>query len=696
MLLVARTNHSKLNHAVEHYIIQFGQDFGVVNHLMNSHPTEKMVEAVCEAYAAFSKFLAKAVKYYKESKMMSAIKAFGFPWETRFQVLVNKIEAAFKRIKDIASAGHFGMTVQTHQMVETLWGSQEKIRHEMRRNTVELREQLKLEMRDEVQSLFQTFDRNWISRFEQIMIQSIHRQAGLDTAEERKLISTGPKLAALEYAESMTEAASNPGKGSRRPPGKSEETHVLAPTSASFLADHITKPKRLKRFRDKCFVHLQKLDNDHAETNVRLRHMTTQDLHQIMSLLRNDRMRAWLQASSSGLIWVNTVKRAGPSDWATAFATRIIEYAAKVDNMVVLYHLCGNHPTSSQVSTPAVMLQSLIMQLLEQRHKHYVRKVFPFTLEYFQDVQDDIHDLWDLFLKCCAEARVPCVWLILDHFDNLARGGDYDFVLQALLHVVQDENQVFKVFFSARTAGTPDEILEAATADPSICTVTVPKAAPLAVAAMLSKQKRTARLPDEPSPEQPAVMASKAEIDDLLHDSSEDDQLLDKDNEDDSNNQRDHQDVAKSPQNKHSLDLQTDDTDLDLSDSSMEFMRDDPFTTTDDDESDVSLSRPANSAFRSNVDDSYDEDEDEDEDEDFSFAKRGSTRKPSNTADLLADSDTNEESGDGAPSMPVAGSKSKSKSQSLLTTNSRGQHRQGFFIRGAADTESLFESSDSE
>ena len=178
---------------------------------MSSHPTQKMVEAVCEAYAAFSKFLAKAVKFYKESKMMSALKAFGFPWETRFQVLVEKIEAAFKRIKDIASAGHFGMTVQTQQMIETIGFGQERMRHEMRRSTVELREQLKLEMRDEVQSLFQAFDRNWISRFEQIMIQSMHGHAALEGSQERKAISDGPAVA-IEYAESMTEAASNPSK----------------------------------------------------------------------------------------------------------------------------------------------------------------------------------------------------------------------------------------------------------------------------------------------------------------------------------------------------------------------------------------------------------------------------------------------------------------------------------------------------
>ena len=60
MLLVAHTNHSKLKHAVEHYIIRFGQDFGVINHLMNFHPTEKMVEAVCESICGVLKVLGQS------------------------------------------------------------------------------------------------------------------------------------------------------------------------------------------------------------------------------------------------------------------------------------------------------------------------------------------------------------------------------------------------------------------------------------------------------------------------------------------------------------------------------------------------------------------------------------------------------------------------------------------------------------
>jgi hypothetical protein len=215
MLLVAHCNHSKLKYAVRDYLIQFGQEFGVVNHLMNSHPTQKMVEAVSEAYAAFSKFLAKAVKYYMESKLMSALKAFGFPWETKFQPLVTRIEAAFKRVKEIASAGHLGMTVHTHQMVEKIGTGQDNLRLEIRQGTIDLRQQLKIEMKDEVQALFESFDQNWISRFEQIMIQSAQNRVALPSSQEGKYLMTSPQPATIEYGQSMSKEASFTGMRNR-------------------------------------------------------------------------------------------------------------------------------------------------------------------------------------------------------------------------------------------------------------------------------------------------------------------------------------------------------------------------------------------------------------------------------------------------------------------------------------------------
>jgi hypothetical protein len=301
-----------------------------------------------------------------------------------------------------------------------------------------------------------------------------------------------------------------------------------------------------------------------------------------MGLLRNEAVRDWLQASSSGLIWVNTYRQAGPADWATAFATRMIEYASKIDNMMVLYHLCGNHPTSDQVSTSTAVLQSIIMQVIQQHYKKFVRKVFPFTLEHFQDVHDDMEELWELFSSCCDESRAPCVWLIVDYVNNLQKGEDYDNLLFGLQNLVDASSRVVKIFISARANETPSAILEAAIAEQEqgqqssrrVAVVNVPRAQSSISAALLSKQKRLARIPDlSLDCESPSA---KADIADLL-DSSEDDLISDQKEEEEGSSV-----LARSPSSITSRAKPKSDDFSDLSDSSMEFTRVDPFATSEE------------------------------------------------------------------------------------------------------------------
>jgi len=207
------------------------------------------------------------------------------------------------------------------------------------------------------------------------------------------------------------------------------------------------KHKRLRRFRDKSFTLLQNMDNDKVKLNARLRHTTTQDLQQIMGLLRNGGVRDWLQTSMPSLLWVNTFRRPGLTDWATTFSSRMIEFAERVDDMTVLCHLCGNHPGSQPVSTPAVLVQSLIMQVIQQHHKKFTRKAFPFPLEHFQDVENDMEELWALFCSCCAKSGAPCVLIVIDHIDNLRKGDDYDALLHGLQQLTENDSRLFKVSY---------------------------------------------------------------------------------------------------------------------------------------------------------------------------------------------------------------------------------------------------------
>lgn len=320
------------------------------------------------------------------------------------------------------------------------------------------------------------------------------------------------------------------------------------------------------------------MDNDEAKLNLRLRHTTTQDLQQIMGLLRNPDVRDWLQTSLPSLLWVNTFRRLGLADWATTFATRVIEYAEKVDNMTVLCHLCGNHSGSQPISTAAVLVQSLIMQVIQQHHKKFIRKVFPFTLEHFQDVENDMEELWALFCSCCAESGAPCLWIVIDHIDNLRKGEDYDALLHGLQQLTEDGSRVFKIFISARSTGTPAAISEAAEIESKgsrIATITVPKVQSSTAAALMSKHKRIARLPDSHSQND---TVSKADIDALLHSSEEDSE---------SSAESDNRFLVASPISlSYSADMRLLEQ-SDVSDSSMEFTKHDPFASSEESDTDI-------------------------------------------------------------------------------------------------------------
>ena len=73
ILLVANINNAKLKQKVEQHLVKIGEQLDLVNQLIYSVPTGKMIEAVALLYASFSNFLAKALKYYRKSKLSKLI-----------------------------------------------------------------------------------------------------------------------------------------------------------------------------------------------------------------------------------------------------------------------------------------------------------------------------------------------------------------------------------------------------------------------------------------------------------------------------------------------------------------------------------------------------------------------------------------------------------------------------------------------
>ena len=362
-------------------------------------------------------------------------------------------------------------------------------------------------------------------------------------------------------------------------------------TTTTFLADHVSKAKRLSRFRDTCFPLLRIIDADDRATNSGLRRINRQDLEQIIGLFRKEAVRSWLQSDCSSLLLVNTPMRSRMPDWATAFATRIIEHAGSLRNMTVLHHFCGAHDTVSPVSSAKVVIQAMIMQLVQQRHKSITRKVFPFTMEHFQDAGDDLEDLWNIFIDCCTETCAPCIWLIIDNIDNLQHGTDLDtFVneLQKLTDRDQD-SRIFKILILNRgpdgilhlPKSDPIKSVENANCSPRLFTATVPRTPSRTSAAILSKLKRPARLED-PSTEQ--ITTSGDEKAALTHEEAEDllrssgDELGFSDDERSTPQHTQSSALSLAKASTASVDSS------EFSDSSLEFTKDDPFASSDENE----------------------------------------------------------------------------------------------------------------
>ena len=64
IVLVVQINHQELKQKVKEYMEQIKAKFEIIDHLTAYMPKANLVVSVAKAYELFSRFLAKAVKYY--------------------------------------------------------------------------------------------------------------------------------------------------------------------------------------------------------------------------------------------------------------------------------------------------------------------------------------------------------------------------------------------------------------------------------------------------------------------------------------------------------------------------------------------------------------------------------------------------------------------------------------------------------
>lgn len=68
IILVVQVNHEEVKRKVKDYLEQVQLKFKIIDHLTSYIPSSQLVTLVAQAYSLFYRFLAKAVKYYTQSR----------------------------------------------------------------------------------------------------------------------------------------------------------------------------------------------------------------------------------------------------------------------------------------------------------------------------------------------------------------------------------------------------------------------------------------------------------------------------------------------------------------------------------------------------------------------------------------------------------------------------------------------------
>lgn len=69
IILVAQINHEEVKQKVKSHLEQVQMKFKMIDHLTTYMPTSQLITLVAQAYGLFYRFLAKAVKYYTQSRL---------------------------------------------------------------------------------------------------------------------------------------------------------------------------------------------------------------------------------------------------------------------------------------------------------------------------------------------------------------------------------------------------------------------------------------------------------------------------------------------------------------------------------------------------------------------------------------------------------------------------------------------------
>ena len=282
------------------------------------------------------------------------------------------------------------------------------------------------------------------------------------------------------------------------------------PLPVDLASDAVISGAQLRDMRDRAFPKLVRHTQQEQHLRVRSRQLTPHDYQQSIGLLKNDKLKAWIETAQSRILWVNSWK-VGPADWASAFALNLVDHAEELPYVTTLVHLCQGRSATTPAFTMADIIRSLIFQMLERHLIRFNFTAITLALEQCTSAGDSIDTLWDILQQIISKAKVDCIWTIVDSIDLLE--SDVSKTLMDLLDSLASQpGRAIKVFITSRNAGPSKGLLPLSVGGSSLktplATITATKARHRNLSTLLIKHsRRPGRLPDNLQGTNNSIMA---------------------------------------------------------------------------------------------------------------------------------------------------------------------------------------------
>ena len=171
------------------------------------------------------------------------------------------------------------------------------------------------------------------------------------------------------------------------------------------------------------------------------------------NLWKTDKAMAWIESSSSQLLWIDGNSVLRWSVCSMSFTAPLLVLGESIhETVLVLRHHCGDH-TSHQAKNYRHLIQALLYQIFEKHPAVFNRRKTSLTREGASNVSV----LWDIFVTCLEDVDADCTFIVIDNIDMLGTASSIDrddgsIVIHKLNVLVEDQTKLVKVLLTASLA----------------------------------------------------------------------------------------------------------------------------------------------------------------------------------------------------------------------------------------------------